>query len=153
MKMPFGIPIAISLIILAVLFINIPISPMNEESSTNINPRFLWLGLATTAFVDDNPEFTSPIEVKKDEELSLEPGKYYWKTELLSPTNEFTIDSEVVIETNQEDEIKKIKNVGNIGILLEFFRNFAFTGKAIVDMNESIEISDKNITEIIASQN
>ena len=152
-KIPSMIPIIISLAIIAVLVFNIPISPVYRTHTTDLRQKFVWLGLATTAFVDDNPEFTSPILVEKDKVVELEPGNYYWKTEMLSPVSEFTIDSEVIIEVeNIDSEVKRVKNVGNIEVLLEFLKNIALTGKAIINLNESFDINITNTTQIIASQ-
>ena len=151
-KIPVGPPLIISLVIIVIMVVNIPIGPENHSRSTNTNPEFNWVGFATIAFVDDNPEFTSPARVEKNKKLALAPGEYYWKTEMLSPINKFNIDSEIVLEIEEQGGIKKVKNIGNIEIILEFFKNIGITGKVIVDLNESYDINDSNITEIIASQ-
>ena len=151
------IPIIFSiviLIILAILIINIPLNPKYGIHTTDTTTYFKWIGFATNAYVDDNPEFTSPIIVEKDEFLELKPGDYYWKTEMLSPINKFTIDSEVTItiEDGEKDETKKVRNVGNIEILLEIFKNFVLTGRTVLNLNETLDINVSNNTKIIASQ-
>jgi len=148
----------LSLLIIAFFIVNIPLEPRYGMHTTNTTLTFQWLGFASKAFIDDNPEFSSPVIVEKNKTMVFKPGEYYWKTKMLSPTNKFTIDSEVAIsvESDAEKNIKKIRNVGNIELLLEIFKNFVLTGQAVLNLNESFEVNilneTQNATQVIASQ-
>ena len=145
----------ISLIIIFLAIMNLPIQPSQGIHTTNTTLKFRWIGLAERAFVDDNEEFSSPIIVEKNSEVNLEPGTYYWKTEFLSPVQGFTIDSSVVIAVeNAANESQQVQNVGNIWILLEIFKNLRLTGKAVLGVNETLNLhlTEKNETHVIASQ-
>ncbi len=146
-------PIAVSVLILALLFINFPLNPKNGTHTTATNIEFGWTGFASKAFIDDNLEFSSPLIIEKNRAVKLEPGEYYWKTEFLSPINSFSVDSKVAVAVEEDENgAGKIRNEGNIAILLEFFRNFVKTGQAVLELDESLELNESNDTKIIASQ-
>ncbi len=128
--------LALALVLFMIFFVNIPLSPINDTHTNSREIRFDWAGLSGHAFLDDNPDFVHPGEVRKGEILNLESGKYYWKIPDGGMVNEFSIDSEVSI-------IKKdgrIKNTGNVQILVEFFRKMGLTNKAVLEINESNEM-------------
>lgn len=145
-KKVFIIPIIFSVLIIAFFTISLPLEPQEKHtSSTNIN--FRWAGFANKAFVDDNPEFTSPLVVLKGSYLELKPGTYYWKPALISSVKKFTIDSTVSVEVKEEN----IKNSGNVNLLIRFFKNFAITGQAVLDIGEDIKLNSSDV-QIVASQ-
>lgn len=144
----------ILLAIIAILNFNILLSP--KDASTNTTILFEWIGLSNTVLVDDNQEFTSPITLKENAGITLEPGEYYWRTTGFSIKKQFKIDSEVTISIKKgENNSYNVENKGNVGLILETLRNrdWGITGTAILDLDESL---NKTITEnstFLASQN
>lgn len=146
--------IAVALIFLF-LNVNFPISPQNNMHTRNTNIEFEWVGLGN-AKLDDNPQFTSPIEIEKNNlVIELMPGIYYWKTGL-SKTHSFIIDSEVALDVTPaligNETAYKIENKGNTRILLNVIG--MITGKAVLEPDAvTYQENVSDIKEIEASQN
>jgi len=145
------------IILIATLFtiFSILLYPFQNMHTASRIIEFKFTGLATNVLIDDNPDFTSPIVKTKPFILDLEPGTYYWKTNFLSPVRIFTIDSEVTINLlKKENQTYTIQNKGNtiIDLIVRNIRDWAMTGKAIVGVNEELDIEVKNDSAIEASQ-
>jgi len=75
--------IGINAVILAILLI-IMIYPLKPQTSLKREVTLRWLAIYKnySLYIDDNKEFTSPIEIKTQTnsyKISLEPGTYFWK--------------------------------------------------------------------------
>ena len=146
-----------TIILIATLFaiFSILLYPFQNMHTASRIIEFKFTGLATKVLIDDNPDFTSPIVKTKPFILDLEPGTYYWKTNFLSPVRTFTIDSEVTINLlKKENQTYTVQNKGNtmIDLIIRNIKNWAMTGKAIVGVNEELDIEVKNDSAIEASQ-
>ena len=131
------------------------LSPLNDAHTNSNFVRFEWLG-ASSALVDGNPEFTSPVEItKQNNEVELKPGTYYWKAGL-SEVRSFTIDSEVsvaVIPATLDNESSyRIVNQGNTKILLNMVG--LITGRIILEPDAAAyQKNVSGIDKIIVEEN
>jgi len=146
-----------AIILIAIFFtvFSILLYPFQDMHTTDRMIEFKFTGLATKVFIDDNTDFTSPVVKTKPFILDLEPGKYYWKTNFLGPVRAFTIDSEVTINLlKKENQIYTVQNKGNtiIDLIIRNIKNWAMTGKAIVGVNEELDVRIENDSAIEASQ-
>jgi hypothetical protein len=123
--------LALALIVFTIFFVNIPVSPTHETTLKDV--KFDWIGIGDRAFVDTDTGFNDVIEVRKGEIVNLESGKYYWKISKIGGINGLIVDSEISI-INQDG---KIKNTGNVPILLEFFKKIGRTSRTVLDVDES----------------
>lgn len=145
--------LALAVISLFSLNFNLPLEPSNEnEFTTNTIVVFRWLGFADQIIIDNNPKFESPkiIEATPGKSYAiteLAPGKYYWKTNGVSPIQSFAIETKVAIEIKNNTA----KNTGNIASLFDIFKN-ALTGQVILHPNQEIKL-DEETEKVIAQEN
>lgn len=152
---------AIAIIILLVN-LGVQLKP-SSINTTNTSLKFEWTGLASYAFVDENPEFTSPIRVEKSAEIELKPGTYYWCVPFLSrclDKRELVIESEVALTAEKISEGKgnatyKIENKGNvpIGLAVKNILTHMITGFAVIDIEKSTNMTVNETSQFIAEQN
>ncbi|MEM4325856.1 MAG: hypothetical protein QXU40_00960 [Candidatus Pacearchaeota archaeon] len=141
------------LLLFVFLKFNFLLSPYDNMVTNSRVIIFRWIGFSESILVDDNPLFTSPLELSGRRVVisEFEPGVYFWKTSKgISGIRSFKIEPEIVIEKNVSTNSTKIKNKGNVRVLLEMFNNLIPSGKIVLDRLEEIDISNK--TEVIASQ-
>lgn len=147
--------IAVIFLILLIANMNFLVFPNDKMNTRNNIVRFEWIGLSNVK-VDDNPQFTSPIEITKSNPVAeLKPGEYYWKAGL-SGVRSFVIDSEVGISVSPESEGNKtsyrIENKGNTRILLNVIG--LITGRVILEPNAiTYQENVSEIEKIEASEN
>lgn len=146
--------LAIALIFL-ILNINFLISPKDGMHTRANKIEFEWIGMSN-AKVDDNPQFTSAIEIEKNNPVvELKPGIYYWKAGL-SKTRTFVVESEVALEVKPaligNETTYRIENKGNTRILLNIIG--MITGRAVLEPKAvTYQENVSDIKEIEASQN
>lgn len=149
--------IVIIALIFLILNINLLIYPKENMHTRSNKIRFEWIGLSNVK-LDDNPEFSSPIEIsKKNPVIELKPGKYYWKAGL-SKTQSFVIDSEVSVAVNpavvENETSYRIENQGNTRVLLNIIRKImGLTGRVVLEPNAVTYENASGIEKIIASEN
>ena len=151
--MKFFLPLTSIALIFFILF-SIPIFPSSNHHTASRNIEFKVTGLASQILIDENSDFTSPIVLEKPFIAELEPGDYYWKTNLLSRTGTFTIDSEVIVSMHKkENSIYLIKNEGNtiLNFILKNVKDSSITGESILIPGESKNI-ELNNTYVEAQQ-
>jgi len=102
-----------------------------------------------TIILSENLDFSNSRYIDLDElnnkPLRLEPGTYYWKSDngiIQSTKNKFTIDSEVSLRINRENE-PQIENLGNVKINITKGESGRILGHIILDPDESEQIQDK----------
>lgn len=160
-----AVPLASLIILLFLLFVNIPIFPYDNFETTDRNVSFRWLGFGKL-IIDTNEELTSPLITSK-KLLELEPGTYYWcissiKKPLLCKPRKLKVISAVILEIENktivgENETLRIKNKGNVNVILKILRGFKLTGSAILGVveipyNNSVTINVPRNSTIIAEQ-
>jgi len=158
--------IILNLVVIALIIIilnsSIAIYPIEGMRTRNTSIKFAWLGLASYAVVDDNPDFTSPIVVEKNEMVELEPGEYYWCIPFFYTClqrKSFTIESEVSltgkkIETLGENVTYLVENTGNTPSKVEV-RNLLgrlITGLFILEPKAIKLVKINETAKIIAKQ-
>lgn len=144
-------------LVLALFFsvFNFLVYPFSDMHTIDRIIKFKIIGFASRIILDDNPYFTSPEIIKKPFITDLEPRTYYWRTNLLSPTRTFTIDSAVTINLlKKENRTYTVQNKGNtiIDLIIRNIKDFAITGKAMLGLNEELDIKIENSSAIGASQ-
>lgn len=153
--------LAIALLIVLLNF-NILLYPEKGMQTRNTTIKFAWLGLTSYAKIDENPQFTSPLVIERENPVAeLKPGTYYWKAGL-SRIHSFIIESEVALEVKpaliENETAYRIENQGNTRILLNIIRNImGLTGRAVavleLEPNASTYENASGIEKIIASEN
>jgi hypothetical protein len=147
-----GIVTLVVLILALALSINIALAPSGTTAKTNL--EFRWIGFSKTIMIDDNPEFTSPVTLKENQEATLEPGDYYWKTTGLSTTNSFKINSEVgIIVRRVSNDSFNIENTGNVNEVIETRTDFGITGAVTLDQNQNLNQTITENSTFLAQQN
>jgi hypothetical protein len=153
LQVAFSIVALIAIVLIANT--NILINPISGMQTKTNKVSLEWFGLSD-ALVDDNPEFSSPIIVQKNNPtIELAPGVYYWKAGFSVP-REFVIKSEVTVSVQpallNNEEAYRIENKGNTKILLKVLG--MITGNIILEPEaiayqknvsdiEKIEVSEK----------
>src|SRR3989338_2277002 len=87
--------ILLNMAVISLLFIALNLSLLiyPEENARTRDSRiaFEWIGM-NNAKLDENPQFTSPVEIEKNNPtIELKPGVYYWKSGL-GRTHKFTVE-------------------------------------------------------------
>jgi len=152
--------ILLNMAVISLLFIALNLSLLiyPEENARTRDSRiaFEWIGM-NNAKLDENPQFTSPVEIEKNNPtIELKPGVYYWKSGL-GRTHKFTVESEVSISVTsssiENETAYKIENQGNTRVLLDIIG--LITGHAIkLEPNAvAYENDTSKIEKIVASQN
>jgi len=160
-----AVPLASLIILLFLVFVNVPVFPHDNFETTQRKVSFRWFGFGKL-IIDTNEELTSPLITSK-KILDLEPGTYYWcvssiKRPLFCKPRKLKITSTVILEienktTRGENETLRIKNKGNVNVILRILRSFRLTGSAILSIvelpyNKSITINVPKNSTIIAEQ-
>jgi len=153
LQLAFSIIVFIAIILL--VNTSILISPRSGIHTKNTTISFGWFGL-NDALVDDNPGFTSPLLISKNNPVAeLKPGVYYWKAGF-SGLNQLVIESEVGVAVNpallNNETAYKIENQGNTKILVKIMG--LITGNIILEPDAvAYQENTSGIQKIEASQN
>lgn len=143
----------VTLAVLAVVLVlstNIVLAPKGATP----NMEFKWIGFSKTILIDDDNDFTSPITLKENEQATLEPGNYYWKTTGLSTISQFKVDSEVgIIVRRVSNDSFNIENTGNVDEIIETRQGFGITGAAILEPNQNLNQTITKDSTFLAQQN
>lgn len=143
--------ILLFLIIGGLLFFTPKITNVNENNKIT----FFKFTNAYAVLIDDNPDFSSPEKIG-EKEVKLNPGEYYWKAIGIlgeSETGNFTIDSEVVINMNINNETTTIENKGNVPVNLTRKTGSIISGNMIIEVNKNQEFETENNISFEAKQN
>ena len=111
--------------------------------------------------LSENPDFSNPryLEINEGENISfnLNPGTYYWKSDngmIQGMKNKFTIESEVGLGINRENETGEsdLVNIGNVKINVTKSKEGVMVGHIILEPEKSEKIEDTN-EEYVGRQN
>jgi hypothetical protein len=123
------------------------IAPLPDTTTTDTSILFAF-EKANLILIDDNLEFTSPLEIFVEDNLviNLKPGTYYWKVEgaLASEIRELTIESEIDLKLRKSKfnkESYEIVNAGNTKLNVDVYEKGELTGNVILGVDESEEVS------------
>lgn len=90
------------------------------QGMTIVEPNFnieIENGEEVLISIDEN--FTNPIILKEDSEITLLPGVYYWKVRSRfreSEVNNFTIKTHVGLDIKERKENYELQNSGNVDL-------------------------------------
>lgn len=116
------------------------IAPLDNLETTNMSVLFAF-DKADAIFIDDNSEFTSPTEVRAEDNLivNLKPGVYYWKLRGAreSKVHTLTIVSEIDLRLKDAGEQYELVNAGNTRLNVDIYNKSVLTGNVILDVDES----------------
>jgi len=97
--------------------------------------------------LSENPDFSNPryleFQGKDNLTFNLKPGTYYWKASnnyLEGLSNEFTIESEVSMKVDIEENATKLVNIGNVKLNVTRNKNGLMVGHIILEPSEKEEI-------------
>ena len=129
------------------------IAPIDDLTTSNTSVLFEF-EKANLILIDDNIEFTSPIEIYVEDNLviNLKPGIYYWKVEGAIPSEirTLTIESEVDLKLRKsENDNYEIVNAGNSRLNVDIYENGKLSGNVVLAVDESKEVSG---TKFIGSE-
>lgn len=105
---------------------------------------------ANIIWVDDNKEFSSPMEIDLDKDdvsaIKFKPGTYYWKAIgfIESPVREFVVTSEVGLELDRENV--SLKNVGDVILNISVGDSLGLEGLVILDVDVEYGVDIENET-------
>lgn len=121
------------------------------KTEVNVNGNFVNFNSinAKIIIISENPDFSNPrymdLSERKNISLNLESGKYYWKADnsiIEGLRNEFTIESEVGMEINRNENESELINVGNVKINVTKNDSGALVGHIILEPEQSEKIND-----------
>lgn len=166
MKKYFFITTITILLLISIFAINdliIPLEPKNNQIITDTEPTFRWIGNADEIYIDDNPDFTSPLIQKTNGNnhkigSRLDFGDYYWKLNGIKDSGimHFTLDSLVSLELDQNSNDVNLVNTGTTDLDIEVKEkskdSWVITGNIILEQDESLDLKIKNSTIFTARQ-
>ncbi len=84
------------------------------------DPDFIFeIQNGDTIIISVDKEFTNPITLQEDSDITLPPGTYYWKVKNWLKESEiysFTIQSNVGLNLREGEEKNRLENSGNVDI-------------------------------------
>jgi hypothetical protein len=102
---------------------------------------------ANVIILSENLDFSNPryldFEERKNISFSLKPGTYYWKASngyIEGLKKEFTIDSEVGMKIDVEENSTKLANIGNVKLNVSKNSQGMMVGHIILEPSEEEEI-------------
>jgi hypothetical protein len=153
--------VAIALFVL-LLNLSILVYPQDGMQTRNTMLNFRWIGFSSYAIIDDNPSFTSPIRIEKNQPIELSPGTYYWCVPFLKgclQKTSFEVESEVSVTGKKITEgggnaAYQINNTGNIATKIETINLLGrlITGLFILEPRGSKIVEINETAKIIATQ-
>jgi len=145
LKIIIGQGIFLVLILAVVYFMY----PRVEINVNNDLVKFSGIN-AKVIMISENSDFSNSRYIDlgevNDAEFNLKPGTYYWKADngiISGLKNEFTIDSEVGLEIEREDNESDLVNVGNVKINVSKSEGGIMVGHIILEPDETEKIEDK----------
>lgn len=151
----FSLLLLLSFTLLSLFFVNIPVTPGYGTETTKVTHTLTALGIADTLLIDDNPDFTTPMLVEKNSELTFQPGTYYWKTSGLSLTSMFTIVPQVALDVQEQDDATyTVTNTGNTAadVAVEDTQTGLPVGYFVLSTNKELNLHLENETLIKGGQ-
>ncbi|MFH1409787.1 MAG: hypothetical protein ABIH34_07785 [Nanoarchaeota archaeon] len=130
-----------------------PIMPEDGSHTADWLPEMRWDGGGLTIYLDETPDFTSPLIMKTQDRIFIPPEPlklttYYWKAPP-SPIWTFTVDSHVAVEFSKEDDRHILRNVGNTALALTRKLRSSITGAVIaVDAEARFEADEESSYEV-----
>ncbi len=107
---------------------------------------------ANAVIISENPDFSNSryidLTERKNISFNLEPGTYYWKSDngvIEGLKNEFTINSEVGMEIEKDENGTSLVNVGNVKINVSKTKEGGMVGHIILEPSDSEEIENKGV--------
>jgi hypothetical protein len=126
------------------------IAPLDELETTERSILFS-LEKADEILIDDNIEFSSPerYTARDGLEISLGPGKYYWKATgvIDSAVRTLIINSKVDLRLLEGDRGYGVINAGNVRLHVEIYNESSFVESVKVGVGEEIYGENKFIGE------
>ena len=120
------------------------IAPLDEFETTNTSILFS-IEKAEVILIDDNPGFTSPEEIRVEDNLviNLKPGIYYWKAVgvLRTEIRTLTINSEVNLKLKNLGDNYGIVNAGNTRLDVDVYNGTALVKSIKLDIDEEKKVS------------
>jgi len=137
-----GIQLAIITAVVLAVYILYPKTEL-KVNGTEISFRKIN---ANVIAISENPDFSSPRYIDFEDEtinLSLNPGTYYWKASnsyIEGIAQEFTIESEVSMKVDIEDNATKLVNIGNVKLNVTKSKEGMMVGYITLEPTEKEEI-------------
>ena len=132
-------------IILAALYIIYP------RANAVVNGNFVKFNSinANVVIISNNPDFSNPryIEIGKNKSITydLNPGTYYWKSDngiIQGLKNKFTIESEVGLGIQKNENDSGLVNIGNVKINVTKSKEGVMVGHIILSPDDSEKIEN-----------
>ncbi len=121
------------------------IAPLNELETTKGSVLFS-IEKADEILIDDNINFTTPDRyfVRDGLEISLSPGKYYWKAlgVIDSGVRTLTINSVVDLRFVEGKELFEVVNAGNVRLSVDIYNGSEKIDSVSVDVGEGVSGGD-----------
>jgi len=102
---------------------------------------------ANVIILSENPDFSNPryldFEDRKNISFSLKPGTYYWKASngyIEGLKKEFTINSEVGMKVDVEENGTRLANIGNVKLNVSKNSDGMMVGHIILEPSEEEDI-------------
>ena len=115
---------------------------------------------ANVIILSENPDFSNPryldLEEGKNISINLNPGKYYWRASndlIEGLKKEFTIESEVGMKMEIEENASRLVNVGNVKINVSKTRDGMMVGHIILEPEEGEEVENQQDVKYTGGQN
>jgi hypothetical protein len=138
-----GIQFAVIIIFIIGLYI---LYPKIEVNVIGTNVRFRTIN-ANVIVLSENPDFSNSryldFQGKNNITFNLKPGTYYWKASngiIEGLSQEFTIESEVAMKVDIDDNSTKLMNVGNVKLNVTRNKQGMMVGHIILEPSEEEEI-------------
>ncbi len=98
--------------------------------------------------ISQSPDFSDAkyVEIKENLSLRLAPGVYYWKARnnlLEGFENRFSVDSEVGLNIERENNDTELVNMGNVRVNITRDKGGILAGHIVLDPNETQTIEDE----------
>lgn len=114
---------------------------------TIIEPDFLFeIENGEEVLISTDNEFTNPIILTEDSEITLPPGVYYWKVKSRfreSEIKNFTIQGHVALDIKERGENYRLENEGNVDLNVEKENNQSIENITI-EIRSSEEVEKDN---------
>jgi len=135
-------------VLIYLFFSTAPAQIYPMHGMTIIEPGFVFEienGEEVVISIDEN--FTAPIVLKEDSEITLPPGTYYWKVKSKfireSEVKSFTIKGHVGLNLKEREENYELQNSGNIDLNVTKKKK-GITSSITLDVGQSKEVEKDN---------
>jgi len=138
-----GVQLAIIILFMIGVYV---LYPKIEINVSGTNVRFKTIN-ANVIVLSENEDFSNSRYIdfrgKDNMTFNLKPGTYYWKASngyIEGLSKEFTIESEVGMKIDVEDNATKLMNVGNVKLNVTRNKQGMMVGHIILDPSDKEEI-------------